>query len=158
MSEAVHITFECLPLRTVTRLDPPLDASPGYRAFVERVKSAIERHGVMNSYYLHDATCRFHLTNRSGLGELEFRFEGVVLTDSTDTKVSGVDLEVTLLRETCDWLSTPIVEWFHECVRKSVAVEFELYAAAGDLSKTEERLRKLAEETESSGGYLGMGL
>ena len=158
MSDAVDVSFECLPLRSVTRLDPPLDASPAYRAFVERVKSAIDRHGVLNSYYLHDARCRFHLTNRDGLGELEFRFEGVVLTDASDTQVSGSDLSIELVRETCDWLSNPIVEWFHDSVRKAVAVEFELFAAAGDLSKTEARLRKLAEESESSGGYIGMGL
>lgn len=158
MSDAVLIEFECLPLRSVTRLDPPIDASPGYTALVQRVKAAIERHGALNSYYLHDAHCRFRLTNRPGLGEIEFRFEGVVLTDAEDRRVSGVDLEVELARETCDWLAAPIVEWFAESVKKAVAVEFELFAAAGDLAKTEERLKRLAAESESGGGYIGMGL
>ena len=47
----VEIEFDCLPLRTVQRVDAPMDASPKYEQFVLRVKEAIETHGVHNTYY-----------------------------------------------------------------------------------------------------------
>ena len=43
MDQWVEIRFDCLPLRSVTRLDIPLDASPKYQAFCHRVKAAIEK-------------------------------------------------------------------------------------------------------------------
>ena len=49
----VEIEFDCLPLRSVTRLDVPVDASPVYEQFVLRVKEAMAKHGSHNTYYLH---------------------------------------------------------------------------------------------------------
>ena len=48
-----------------------------------------------------------------------------------------------LIRETCDWLTAPIVKWFEQCVTQSVAVEFDRYIEAGDLQKTKERIARL---------------
>ncbi|MGE3408570.1 MAG: hypothetical protein AB7I37_17260, partial [Pirellulales bacterium] len=63
MTRYVDITFDCLPLRSIGRLDVPIDASPRYRARCERLLKAIEQHGSFNTYYLYNAQCTFHLTN-----------------------------------------------------------------------------------------------
>ncbi len=158
MSQAVEITFDCAPLRTVGRIDIPLDASPEYRALCERVKEALAKHGVHNSYFLHNARCTYRLTNRDDVGRLEFRFQGTVLTDGNDTKTVGSDLEVELVSETCDWLTEPIVAWFHETVRQAVMVEFDRYIEAGDLAAALRRIAQLEEESDRRGGFMGMGL
>ncbi len=53
--QSVEIAFDCLPLRSVGRLDIPLDASPDFRSRCERIKAAMEKHGTHNSYYLYNA-------------------------------------------------------------------------------------------------------
>lgn len=158
MGQWVEITFDCLPLRSVTRLDIPIDASPKYRAQCERIKAAIEKHGSHNTYYLYNALCRYHLTNHADRGMLELRFEGTVITEATDMHTQRCDVQAELVRETCDWLTTPIVQWFEQCVSRSVAVEFDRYIEAGDLQKTKERIARLQAETEQSGGFVGMYL
>jgi hypothetical protein len=158
MNRWVDITFDCLPLRSIPRLDIPLDASPRYRAFCERVKSAIETHGTFNTYYLHNAQCIFHLTNREDLGMLHFTLEGTLFTDETDQRAIRTDLKVDLLRETCDWLTEPIVHWFQETVSRAVCVEFDRYIEAGDLEKARERLAKIQSQIDQSEGFLGMYL
>lgn len=158
MDRWVEITFDCLPLRSVTRLDIPIDASPGYRALCERIKDAIQTHGSHNTYYLYNAQCIYRLTNRPDYGMLQFRFEGTLMTDESDLKADRCDLSVELVRETCDWLTEPIVKWFGTSVQHSVCVEFERYIAAGDLQKTVERLEKLRAASDESGGFLGMYL
>jgi hypothetical protein len=154
----VEISFECLPLRAIARFDVPMDASPEYRARVERIKQASVKHGLYNSYYLHDARCVFHLTNDPQVGMLEFEFEGTVLTDSEDRKSLDCDLTSGLAGETCDWLTEPAVAWFRETIGRAVLVEFDRYIAAGDLRRTIERLARFDAESEARGGYLGMGL
>ncbi len=84
MNRYVEITFDCLPLRSVTRLDVPIDASPKYQALCERIKQAIATHGTHNTYYLYNARCAFHLTNHPEVGSVEFSFEGTVMTDPGD--------------------------------------------------------------------------
>ena len=116
----VEITFDCLPLRSVGRLDIPIDASPAYRQRCERVKHELERHGSHNTYFLYNASCVFHLTNNPEDGMLEFSFDGTVLTDATDQHTEHAYLHVELVRETCDWLSQPIVDWFRETVSQAV--------------------------------------
>jgi hypothetical protein len=158
MSRFVEISFDCLPLRSVGRLDIPIDASPRYRARCERIKAALEKHGSHNSYYLYDANCVFHLTNQADLGTLEFSFEGTVLTDSTDRETVVADLEVALVRETCDWLTEPVVAWFRETVSRAVMVEFNRYIEAGDLAQTVKRIAALQAKADQKGGYVGMYL
>lgn len=156
MNQWVEIEFDCLPLRSVGRVDIPIDASPGYRRFCEQVKKAIDTHGSHNTYFLHHAHCAFRVLNHDKLGRIEFSFEGTLFTDPEDRKALGGDLEVTLVGETCDWLTQPIVEWFQDTVRRAVAFEFDRYIEAGDLDQTKARLARLQEQTESTLGFLGM--
>lgn len=158
MTAWVEVEFDCLPLRSVGRLDIPIDASPRYRQRCLDIKAAIKKHGSHNSYYLYNASATYHLTNEPELGMIQFRFEGTVLTDSSDVKTRGTDLTVELVRETCDWLSEPIVRWFTDTVGRSVTVEFDRYIQAGDLEKAQQRLDDLAAQSDQSDGFLGMHL
>jgi|SRR6056297_417897 len=154
----VEVEFDCLPLRSVTRMDVPVDASPVYEQFVLRVKAAIAKHGGHNTYYLHRGACGFYLTNDSERGHLQFSFEGVVMTDADDVCTRAVDLDVELRRETCGWLTEPVVAFFAESVRHAVMVEFDRYIRAGDLKKTEERIRAIQAQSDSDQGFVGMYL
>jgi len=158
MSQYVKIEFDCLPLRSVGRLDIPMDASPKYRERCERIKRSIEKHGSHNTYFLYNASCVFHLTNRENFGTLEFRFDGTVITDASDMRAQHADLDVELTRETCDWLTAPVVEWFQQAVQYAVCVDFDRYIEAGDLARTKERMAKLQAEIEKTGGHVGMYL
>jgi hypothetical protein len=158
MSAWVEIQFDCRPLRTIARLDIPLDASPKFRQLCERIKSAIDRHGSYNTYYLYNGRCVYHLTNDATLGRIEFRVEGTVFTDESDQRTVRCDLDVELVSETCDWMTEPVVAWFRQTVERSLQVEFDRYIAAGDLNKALERIARLQAETEQAGGYVGMFL
>lgn len=154
----VEISFDCLPLRSVGRLDVPMDASPVYRARCERILGAIESHGTHNSYFLYNAECKFHLSNDPTIGTVTFRFEGTLLTDETDTHSSRCDLSTELAWETCDWITEPIVEWLSLSVSRAVLVEFDRYIEVGDLGRTKSRIEELQKQQEDSGGFLGMYL
>jgi hypothetical protein len=158
MQRWVEITFDCLPLRTVGRLDIPLDASPNYRALLERIKAAIETHGFHNTYYLYNARCIFHLVNSDSLGMLQFRFEGTVFTDAEDVQTDRCELQAKLECETCHWLSEPIVRWFEETVSYAVAAEFDRYIQAGDLEKAKQRVADIQAVSDDADGFLGMYL
>ncbi len=107
------------------------------------------KHGQHNTFYLHNASCTFGLTNDDNVGMLEFRFEGTVLTDAEDRKAQRCDLQVELARETCDWLTEPVVAWFTETVKEAVLVEFDRYIAAGDLDQAVARMQKLEAESDA---------
>jgi hypothetical protein len=154
----VDITFECYPLRSIARIDAPIDATPEYRALCKRVREAMEKHGRHNAHYLCNARCVFHLTNDEQIGVLEFDFEGTVLTDADDTRTVGSDLRVAFRGDVCDWLTQPIVDWFAETVDRAVRVEFDRYIAAGDLEKTVQRMERLQAESDAQGGFIGFGL
>jgi len=158
MNRWVDIAFDCLPLRSFGRLDIPLDASPKYRRRCQRIKDAIEKHGSHNAYFLCNASCTFHLTNSDEIGTLEFKFEGVALTDASDLRTDRCDLEVALVRETCDWLTATVVQWFADTVPRSVAIEFDRYIEAGDLDQARKRLEKIQSASDESGGFVGMYL
>ncbi len=158
MTPSVLIQFDCLPMRSLGRLDIPLDASPAFEAKAERIKAALAKHGQHNSFYLHNASCRFQLTNDEKVGMLDFRFEGTLLTDSEDRHTKGCDLDIELRRETCDWLTEPVVEWFRQTVERAVLIEFDRYIAAGDLQKTIERAGRLQAQSDAQSGFVGMGL
>ena len=158
MSRYVEIEFDCLPLRSVGRLDIPIDASPKYRERCERIKRAIQTHGSHNTYYLHDARCTFHLTNDADVGMIQYNFEGTVLTDETDQKTVRSDITVELARETCDWLTAPATDWLAESVSKAVEIEFDRYIAAGDLVQTVKRIEQLQAQCDERGGFVGMYL
>ncbi len=158
MNRWVDIRFDCMPLRSIGRLDIHIDASPRYRRRCEAIKEAMESHGTYNTYYLYNARCIYHLSNNDDVGMIEFRFEGTVLTDQADQKTERCDLEVELLRETCDWLTEPIVAWFIESTPRSVSVEFDRFIAAGDLQETVRRVERIQTESDEQGGFVGMYL
>jgi hypothetical protein len=158
MNSAVEISFDCIPLRSVERLDVSVDAMPEQKELGSRIRAAVKRHGVFNTFYLCNAKCVFRLTNHSEVGMLSFDFEGTVMTDQDDRKTVGCDLAVELKQEVCDWLTAPIVKWFEETVAEAVKIEFDRYIDAGDLQKTIERLERLQQESNARGGFLGMGL
>ena len=155
---SVAITFDCTPLRGVPRLDIPLDASPVFRARLERMQRAVASHGTRNAYYLTNANCRFSFTNDPAIGWVQFAFEGTVLTDELDRKTVGSDLDIRLEKETCDWLTQPAVQWLTLSVKHAVEVEFDRYIAAGDLSRALERLAREQAASDAAGGFLGMNL
>jgi hypothetical protein len=158
MHNYIDITFDCTPLRSIGRLDIPLDASPGFERLCIRIRKAIQEHGQHNSYYLHGGKCVFHLTNDDRSGMLTFGFEGTVLTDATDQKARACDLRVTLLTETCDWVTSPIVDWFGETVERAVLVEFDRYLASEGVEQTARWAVLLETEMEAQYGYMGMGI
>ena len=155
---AVHVAFDCQPLRSLGRLDIPLDASPRFRQKLERLQAAIGIHGTRNTYYLTNAVCRFQLTSDPAIGMIEFAIEGTILTDESDTHAVGSDLTITLDRETCDWLTQPAVEWLMVSAKRAVEVEFDRYIAAGDLSRAVARLEQEKQQLDEAGGFLGMNL
>ncbi len=158
MTPSVLIQFDCLPMRSLGRIDVPLDASPAFEAKAGRIKAALAKHGQHNTFFVHNATCRFQLANSEKIGMLEFRFEGTVLTDAEDRRTERCDLDIDLIRETCDWLTEPVVEWFCQTVEHAVRVEFDRYIAAGDLRKTIERVERLQAQSDAHAGFVGMGL
>lgn len=142
----VEVEFDCLPLRSVSRLDVPVDASPKYEQFVLRVKDAMGKHGTHNTYYLHRGKCVYHLTNDPKRGEVTFKFEGTVMTGDQDVQTRAVDVQVELAGETCPWLCEPMVDFLSESVRQALLVEFDRYIEAGDMEKTRQRIEKMQNE------------
>lgn len=158
LGQWVEIEFDCLPLRSISRLDVPVDASPKYEQFLLRIKAAMEKHGSYNSYYLHKGRCSFHLTNDSDRGTVSFSFEGVALTDSEDLKTRSLDVNVQLESETCSWLTETFVRLLSESVQHAIMVEFDRYIGAGDLEKARERIEKINQQSDSADGFVGMYL
>ena len=158
MNRYVEVEFDCIPLRSVTRLDPPLDAPPALEAKFHRIQDAIEQHGTLNTYYLHNAKCKYFVTNDPAQGMIAFAFEGVLFTDSSDEFAKHAELKVTLEKETCPWLDQHVVKWFQESVIHAVLVEFNQFIGAGDAEQTRKRLRELERQLQNTGGFLGMYL
>jgi hypothetical protein len=154
MDQAVQITFDCLPLRSVGRLDVPLDASTEYRARCQQIKQALETHGSTNTYYLANAHAVFRLVNSDVIGMLRFAFEGTVTTAAGDQHTQAVDLDVHLVGQTCEWLTEAVEAWFAETVRRAVAVEFDRFIHSGNLSQTVARLDDAASQDDTLGMYL----
>ncbi|MFP6649536.1 MAG: hypothetical protein VB817_08745, partial [Pirellulaceae bacterium] len=75
-----------------------------------------------------------------------------------DEKSVRTDLQVELVRETCDWLNEPIVQWFCETVPRTVGVEFDRFVENGDLEKTRLRLKEIESQSDEQDGFMGMYL
>jgi hypothetical protein len=150
----LDIAFDCLPLRSVGRVDIPIDASPVFRARLEHLKRAIDKHGIENAYFLYNSRCIYRLANSDIEGMLRFSFEGTILTDRSDAKADRADLDVELVSETCGGVPAVVLEWFSLAVERAVLVEFDRFIAAGHLAKRVdelERLTHLAELTSFTG-------
>jgi hypothetical protein len=135
MKPVVDIAFDCLPLRSVGRVDVPLDASPAFRARCERLQRAIDAHGTENAYYLYNSRCIFRLANSEVENMLRFSFEGTVLTDRSDAKADRAVLAVELQAQTCGSVPAEVLDWFREVVKKAVLIEFDHFIAAGRLAQ-----------------------
>jgi hypothetical protein len=157
MAPVVDIAFDCLPLRCVGRVDVPLDASPTYRARVERLKRAIETHGVANAYFLYNSRCVYRFANSDIDGMLRFSFEGTLLTDRSDAKAERADLAIELVSETCGGIPAMVVEWFCGAVERAVLIEFDRFIAAGSLAERMGQLGKLSQLADLA-DFAGMNL
>jgi hypothetical protein len=134
MQPHVDIAFDCLPLRSVGRLDVPLDASPALRARAQQLQRAIEVHGTQNAYFLYNTRCVFRLANSEIENMLRFTFDGTVLTDRSDCKSDRADLTIELAAETCGTIPADVLAWFRGVVRRAVLIEFDHFIAAGSLA------------------------
>ncbi len=131
---SLDVAFDCLPLRTVARLDVPLDASDALRHRAGLIKRVVEQFGAERTYYLYNARCVFRFANSEIDGMCRFRFEGVVRTDAGDRKCIAADLETHLVSETCGGVPEPVRAWLYERVRQAVVIEFDRFIAAGPVS------------------------
>jgi hypothetical protein len=157
MENSIDIAFDCLPLRSVGRVDIPIDASPEFHTRLEHLKHSIDKHGVDNAYFLYNSRCIFRLANSDVEGMLRFSFEGTVLTDLSDAKADRADLDVELLSETCGGLPAVVVDWFCGAVERAVLVEFDRFIAAGYLAKRVDELERLTHLAELS-SFRGMNV
>ena len=135
MSEAsvpsVDVAFDCLPLRSVGRLDVPLDASDALRHRGGLIKRVVDQFGADRTYYLYNAHCVFRFANSEIEGVCRFKFEGIVRTDAGDRKCISADLETHLVSETCGGIPETTKAWLYDRVRQAVVVEFDRFIAAG---------------------------
>ena len=157
LAPIVDIAFDCLPLRCIGRVDVPLDASPAFRARLERLKRAIDTHGIANAYFLYNSRCVYRLANSDVDGLLRFSFEGALLTDRSDAKAERADLAIELVSETCGGLPAVVVDWFCGAVERAVLVEFDRFIAAGQLAERVGELEKLTHLANAS-DFAGMNL
>ncbi len=157
MENPIDIAFDCLPLRSVGRVDIPLDASPEFRARLEHLKRAIDAHGIENAYFLYNSRCVYRLANSDIEGMLRFSFEGTVLTDLSDAKADRADLAIELIGETCGGVPAVVVDWFCGAIERAVLVEFDRFIAAGHLAKRVDELERRTHLAELS-SFAGMNL
>jgi hypothetical protein len=154
----VDVAFDCLPLRSVGRLDVPLDASDALRRRVERIKAAMEEFGAERTYFLYNARCIFRFANSEIDGVCRFEFEGVVRTDAGDRKCQQTLLDVRLASETCGGIPPLVEAWLAERVRQAVGIEFDRFIAAGQLAVGGEPFDALASLASLGGlgGFSGL--
>jgi hypothetical protein len=130
----VDIAFDCLPLRSISRLDVPLDASDALRRQAERIKASIEAFGAERTYFLYNARCVFRFANSEVDGVCRFEFDGIVRTDAGDRRCEQTQLEIRLVSETCGGIPESVQAWLVERVRRAVAIEFDRFIAAGQVA------------------------
>ncbi|TWU28585.1 hypothetical protein [Bythopirellula polymerisocia] len=153
----VDIAFDCLPLRSISRLDAPLDAPPEFRRRHELLAAAMERFGPARTYFLYNARCVFRLANSEIEGMIRFEFDGIVRTDASDLLTEQVDLESKLASDTCGGIPPEVEDWLKNRVEQAVAIEFDRFIAAGQLT---ERSSDLGQDVSLStlAGFSGMNV
>jgi hypothetical protein len=157
MEPVVDIVFDCLPLRSVARVDVPLDASPAFRARSEHLRQAIERHTGENAYFLYNTRCTYRLANSDIDNMLQFSFDGTLLTDRSDGKADRAELDVVLTAETCSGVPLAAMEWFRGIIQRAVLIEFDRFIADGQLA---ERFSELGavDSINDVAGFAGMNV
>jgi hypothetical protein len=154
MQPTVDIAFDCLPLRSVGRLDVPIDASPALRARAQQLQRAIDVHGTENAYFLYNTRCVFRLANSEIENMLRFTFDGTVLTDRSDCKADRAELAIELAAETCGTIPPDVLAWFRGVVRRAVLIEFDHFISAGNLAARVSDLGKV-ESIAALSGFAG---
>jgi hypothetical protein len=144
MEPLVDIAFDCLPLRSVVRIDVPLDASRPFRARCQQLQRAIEAHGSENAYFLYNTRCVLRMANSDVINMVRFSFDGTVITDRSDRKAERADLTVRLTAETCGGLPADVLAWFRRVVEQAVLIEFDRFIAAGARDARISQLSKVA--------------
>jgi hypothetical protein len=134
MDPVVDIEFDCMPLRSVSRVDVPLDASPAFRTRCERLKHAIDAHGNENAYFLYNTQCTYRLANSEIANMLRFTFDGTLLTDRSDRQAELADLCIELAAETCGGVPPAALDWLRGVVQRAVLVEFDRFISDGQLA------------------------
>ena len=157
MQPIVDIAFDCLPLRSVSRVDVPLDASPAFRARCEQLQRAIDAHGAANAYFLYNTRCVFRLANSDVANMVRFTFDGVVLTDRSDCRAERADLTIELTAETCGGISSEVLPWWRHVVEQAVLIEFDHFIAAGQLAERVTQLGKV-DSVADLAGFAGMNV
>lgn len=158
MDPVVDIAFDCLPLRSVGRVDVPLDASPAFRARSEQLQQSFDRHGAENAYFLYNARCVYRLANSEIDGMLRFSFTGTVLTDLSDCRSERAELAIELVADTTNVAMTPeVLAWFCGMVERAVLVEFDRFISAGSLAERVSQLGQIKSLADLP-DFAGMGV
>ncbi|HEX5471437.1 MAG TPA: hypothetical protein VFW73_06100 [Lacipirellulaceae bacterium] len=157
MDSFVDIEFDCLPLRSVARVDVPLDASPAFCARCEQLQQAIEAHHGENAYFLYNTRCNFRLANSDIENMLRFSFDGTLITDRSDCKAERAALNVELVAETCGGVPSLVMDWFRAAVVRAVLVEFDRFIEAGRLAERVGQLGNI-DGIADVAGFAGMNL
>lgn len=157
MDPVVEITFDCLPLRSVARLDPPLDASADLQQRHATLVQALETYGRERVYYLYNARCVFRLANSEIEGMIRYEFDGIVRTDAGDALTEEVDLRVKCAGETCGGIPDGADAWLQQRVRRAVAIEFDRFIQAGQLAERTAALGQI-ERLSDVANISGMGV
>jgi hypothetical protein len=140
MQPVVDIGFDCLPLRSLPRVDIPLDASPAFRARCERLRKALDAHAGENAYYLYNTRCTYRLANSDIDNMLRFSFDGTLVTDRSDCKADRANLDIVLTAETCGGVPAAAMDWLSGIVRQAVLIEFDRFIADGQLAARKDEL------------------
>ena len=151
----VEIAFDCMPLRSVGRLDLPLDASDAFRRRAGRIKAALNDFGAERTYFLYNGHCVFRFANSDVEGTCRLEFEGVVRTDAGDRLCQEALVEAKLASETCGGVPPAVEAWLAERVREAVRVEFDRFIAAGQLAERADQLGT-GSSLAQLGGLAGM--
>ncbi len=153
----IEIAFDCLPLRSVGRVDAPLDASDAFRRRAEKIKGALAEFGAERTYFLYNGHCVFRFANSDIDGTCRFEFEGVVRTDAGDRKFHDAMIDSHLASDTCEGVPDAVQAWLAARVEQAVGIEFDRFIAAGQLA---ERAGALGAATNLAdiGGLSGMGV
>jgi hypothetical protein len=157
MEPVVDIAFDCLPLRSLPRVDIPLDASPTFRARCERLRKALDGHPGENAYYLYNTRCTYRLANSDIDNMLRFSFDGTLVTDRSDCKADRADLDIVLIAETCGGVPPAALDWLRGIVRQAVLIEFDRFISDGQLAARKHELSSL-DSIATIGDFAGMNV
>jgi hypothetical protein len=157
MQPVVDIAFDCLPLRSIARVDIPIDASPEHRARSERLRQAFDAYAGENAYFLYNTCCTYRLANSDIDNMLRFSFDGTVLTDRSDGKADRADLNVVLTAETCGGIPPAALDWLRAIVERAVLIEFDRFIEDGHLATRVKQLGSVDSITDVA-GFAGMNV